>query len=167
MRGVVMETQRLTIGPLIKSRRLELGLTQEELSRQSGVPQPYLSKIENWSLEGPPKQDALNRLAKTLRIPLEEILIACGYDLKRPDDDWREEDPSLTIWTAEGEAMTPEERRHYVRLVRVARGVRVAALTHYSTRPIVRASCQSCDVVGKAGKKIGRNCVAGPPSCVT
>ncbi|MQY23909.1 helix-turn-helix domain-containing protein [Nocardia macrotermitis] len=48
----------------VRARRLELGLTQTEVARRAGIPQPSLSRIEGGG--GTPTIATLDRLAEAL-----------------------------------------------------------------------------------------------------
>lgn len=56
----------------IKKRRLDLGLTQQELGRKAGVEGPYISQIEKG--EKVPSMDVAARLAEALELDREEII---------------------------------------------------------------------------------------------
>ncbi|MBB4077996.1 DNA-binding XRE family transcriptional regulator [Lewinella aquimaris] len=45
--GTVDEDRKIDIGEKIKSLRLQLGLTQEELAKKSGTSKHYISRLEN------------------------------------------------------------------------------------------------------------------------
>ena len=56
MQSIVMRIMRQQEWPdvgLIRKKRRELGITQQELARVSGVPQPVVSRIENGSISEP------------------------------------------------------------------------------------------------------------------
>ena len=68
-----MSVYLMHIGNIVKSRRLDLGLTQQELEDRSGVTQSMISKLEkgtahNISIE------ALRKLAKALDCSLVDLL---------------------------------------------------------------------------------------------
>lgn len=53
----------------LRRARLELGLTQSELARRTGIPQPQISRYEygQW-----PSRETLLRLAAALKINIED-----------------------------------------------------------------------------------------------
>lgn len=80
---------------LLRTARRRAGLTQRELARRSGVPQPTVSRIESGRVS--PTYDLLNRL-----------LAGCGLELvsvSRP----AESDVDRTL-IRESLALTPEQR---------------------------------------------------------
>jgi transcriptional regulator with XRE-family HTH domain len=69
-----------TLGRVIRSRRLELGLTQEELAERigNGVRQAEVSRLECDRVSLPRRQ-RLTRIAAALEIPLGELLASAGW----------------------------------------------------------------------------------------
>jgi transcriptional regulator with XRE-family HTH domain len=69
-----------TLGQVIRSRRLALGMTQEELAERigDGVRQAEVSRLEcdRVSL---PRRRRLMRIAEALQIPLGELLASAGW----------------------------------------------------------------------------------------
>ena len=61
-------------GANVRRRRLELGITQGELARRAGVPQPNISDIENGKQS--PTFPTLARIAEALSIPPSHLLSA-------------------------------------------------------------------------------------------
>lgn len=59
------------IGGRIKLLREKAGLTQSELAKLAGIPQPHLSRLEN--AEHSPTHKTLSRIAKALGIPVGDI----------------------------------------------------------------------------------------------
>lgn len=68
----------MTIGNLIKEKRLEKNISSRELARRSGVSQPYLSQLETGRNDNP-SINAINKLSKGLGITLLELLIDTEY----------------------------------------------------------------------------------------
>ncbi|MER2060009.1 MAG: helix-turn-helix transcriptional regulator [Niallia sp.] len=68
----------MTIGDLIKKKRLENNISARELSRRSGVSQPYLSQLETGKNDNP-SLNAIDKLSKGLGVTLLELLIDSGY----------------------------------------------------------------------------------------
>jgi DNA-binding XRE family transcriptional regulator len=63
-------------GPLLRERRRELGLSQEEVGEKSGLSQPGVSYIERGLVL--PRLETLERLALALQWTLEDYLAAMG-----------------------------------------------------------------------------------------
>lgn len=78
------------------ARREELGLTQEQLAKSSGVPRGTIAALEVGQVTGAPRVDTLAKLAKALRVDLESLVaITMGDEPKRKPD---------------GEGLTPAQR---------------------------------------------------------
>jgi transcriptional regulator with XRE-family HTH domain len=75
-----MTDQPLTLGSLIRSRRIELGLTQEELAERVGdsVRQAEISRLER-DCVGLPRRARLERIAAALKLKLGELLARSGW----------------------------------------------------------------------------------------
>ena len=58
---------------VLKQKRLEKGLTQQELMRLSGVPQSIISDIENGATQNP-RVETMRRLAAALNCTVDELL---------------------------------------------------------------------------------------------
>lgn len=58
---------------VLKQKRLEKGLTQQELMRLSGVPQSVISDIENGATQNP-RVETMRRLAAALNCTVDELL---------------------------------------------------------------------------------------------
>lgn len=71
-----MPDQDLSVGEKLKSLRLEKGLSQEELSRQSGIAESILKKMEDEDY-APPLGNIVS-LAKVLQVPVGEFFGDCG-----------------------------------------------------------------------------------------
>src|SRR5687768_13060092 len=70
----------ITLGHVIRTRRLELGLTQEELADRIGerLTQSDISRIERGTIALPRRQ-RLEELATALGLGLGELLIRSGW----------------------------------------------------------------------------------------
>lgn len=69
------------------ARREELGLTQEQLAKSSGVPRGTIAALEVGQVTGAPRVDTLAKLAKALRVDLESLVaITMGDEPKRKPD---------------------------------------------------------------------------------
>ena len=65
------------LGELIKTARINKKMTTSDVSIMIGVSQGYISKIELNQKQ--PSLSLLEKLAGTLEIPYDELLIASGY----------------------------------------------------------------------------------------
>ena len=63
----------------IRLRRLELRLSQKALGKAIGQDQSYLSRVEN-GIVAEVTADTLGRIARTLQLPMEELLILDAED---------------------------------------------------------------------------------------
>ena len=69
-----------TLGQVLRTRRIELGLTQEELAERIGgaVRQAEISRLENDHVTLP-RRERLERFAEVLEIPLGVLLAQSGW----------------------------------------------------------------------------------------
>jgi transcriptional regulator with XRE-family HTH domain len=81
----IRRENEMHIGERIKSRREELGLTQAQLAKKAGIGQPYISKIENKTMESP-SMTALESLANALSIDILKLIEDTSYSLSRWSD---------------------------------------------------------------------------------
>ena len=63
---------------ILKQKRLEKGLTQQELMQLSGVPQSIISDIENETTRNP-RVETMRRLAAALNCTVDELLFASDH----------------------------------------------------------------------------------------
>ena len=88
-----MEDYNLDIGSIVKSRREQLGLTQDQVAEHTGISKPYLSNIETGKIKNPPTDSVLEAIEQTLQFePGDLIRIA---HLERTPTDIRQEFESL------------------------------------------------------------------------
>lgn len=68
------------LGEVIRARRIELGLTQEQLAERigDGVRQAEISRLEGGRVEQPRRQ-RLEKIAVALGVPLGELLARSGW----------------------------------------------------------------------------------------
>ncbi|MEV5611504.1 helix-turn-helix transcriptional regulator [Streptomyces sp. NPDC052225] len=66
----VRRTPPKALGPLLRDARQRAGLTQGQTSRDAGIPQPYLSRLE--AGQRVPSMAVAERLADVLRLTLPE-----------------------------------------------------------------------------------------------
>jgi transcriptional regulator with XRE-family HTH domain len=81
-----------TTGTLLWEQRTKAGITQEELSRKSGVPERTIRRVENGAK---PHSETVRKLAKAMNIRYAAL---CGrefdetaYDAKEVFVDWHDE----------------------------------------------------------------------------
>lgn len=67
-----------TLSEIIKNARIEKGISQRELSRQTGIDNNTIAKIENGSRKKP-NALSLKKLAFVLNLELSELLVLSGY----------------------------------------------------------------------------------------
>lgn len=70
---------KITLGELIKNAREKKGMSQRELSRQSGIDNNTIAKLEKGERKKP-NVFALKKIAYILDIDLKYILSAAGYE---------------------------------------------------------------------------------------
>jgi transcriptional regulator with XRE-family HTH domain len=72
--------QPQTLGKAIRERRIELGMTQEELAAQigEGVRQSEVSRLERDRIVLP-RRERLVRIAAALQMPVGELLVRSGW----------------------------------------------------------------------------------------
>jgi SOS-response transcriptional repressor LexA len=71
----------MSLGKIIRHRREELGLTQDQVALRSGISKPYLSNIETGRAKNPPTDAVLERLERAL--DLEPMQLMHAADLAR------------------------------------------------------------------------------------
>ena len=84
----------MSLGELIRTRREQIGLTQDQVSARAGISKPYLSNIETDRIKNPPSDTVLSRLEQVLKFP-EGHLRRMAHLLKTPLD-VRSEHENLT-----------------------------------------------------------------------
>ena len=67
-----------TLSKIIKNARIKKGISQRELSRQTGIDNNTIAKIENGSRKKP-NALSLKKLAFVLNLELSELLVLSGY----------------------------------------------------------------------------------------
>lgn len=84
----------MTLADMIRRRRLELELTQDEVAGRAGISKPYLSTIETGKVRNPPSDKVLAALEDVLDLP-EDALTRTAH-LQRTPADVRLEHEELT-----------------------------------------------------------------------
>jgi len=69
-----------TLGRFIRRRRLELGMTQEQMAGLVGdwIRQSEISRLENDRVTLP-RRERLERIAEVLQVPIGELLVRSGW----------------------------------------------------------------------------------------
>jgi len=63
----------MSLGEIIRQRRKELGLTQDQVSARADITKPYLSGIETGRVKNPPSDGVIARLERALSFPAGEL----------------------------------------------------------------------------------------------
>ncbi len=83
----------MSLGQIIRTRRKELGFTQDQLAGQVDISKPYLSNIETQTVRNPPSDSVLDRLEQALDLPSGELRRLAH--LQRTPKDIRQEHEEL------------------------------------------------------------------------
>lgn len=75
----------MSLGKIIRDQREKLGLTLEEVSRQSGYSKPYLSTVETGRVKNPPADELLVKLEQLLGFE-SGLLLHIAHVAKLPAD---------------------------------------------------------------------------------
>ena len=70
---IAFKTLMNTIAEKIRNKRIELGLTQEQLAIKAGIPYTTLSKIENELVKNP-TVNTLKKIADALGFKIDDLL---------------------------------------------------------------------------------------------
>ncbi len=84
----------MSLGELIRNRREEKQLTQDQVAARAGISKPYLSNIETDRIKNPPSDGVLDRLEEELKFPAGQLRKLAH--LARTPMDIRAEHESLT-----------------------------------------------------------------------
>ena len=63
---------------LMRRRRIELGLTQVQVSERAGMSQEWASGVERGKIKYP-RRESLVKLADALNLPREDVIVAAGF----------------------------------------------------------------------------------------
>lgn len=128
-----MEINNKELGRIIKERRKELGLTQEELAEKTGTSQPYISELEKGKKDNPTVA-TLTKLAEVLKINLEELSLAIAnrkermklivnsnarYSKETEELIESLEEPDIRKIARAGQKMTPEQRKKWIEMGKI------------------------------------------------
>lgn len=75
----------MSLGQIIRSKRGELKLTLDEVSRRVGFSKPYLSTIETGKVKNPPSDELLTRLERVLQFE-SGLLLHMAHIERMPSD---------------------------------------------------------------------------------
>ena len=75
----------MSLGEIIKQKRKELNLTQDQVADQSSISKPYLSNIETLKTKNPPTDGVLRSLEKTLQFE-SGVLLKIAHRARAPQD---------------------------------------------------------------------------------
>ncbi len=75
----------MSMGSIIRKRREERNLTQDQVSVRVGISKPYLSNIETERVHNPPSDRVLTELEKALGFSTGELL-AMAHQIRTPSD---------------------------------------------------------------------------------
>ena len=63
----------MSLGEVIRQRREELSLTQDQVALRVGISKPYLSNIETERVKNPPSDPVIDRLEQALQFGQGEL----------------------------------------------------------------------------------------------
>jgi transcriptional regulator with XRE-family HTH domain len=134
-----------SLGQLIRRRRMELGLTQEELAERIGdtVRQAEISRLERDRI-ALPRRHRLEQIAAALELSVGELLVASGWagaevlddDAASPES--RAGDVSVPAWDAAGDAPHLVDAMDRAELL-ILRSEEAIALAHDTTSRVEQA----------------------------
>ena len=75
----------MSLGQIIRTKRLELKLTLDEVSRRVGFSKPYLSTIETGKVKNPPSDELLAKLEQVLKFE-SGLLLHMAHVERMPSD---------------------------------------------------------------------------------
>jgi transcriptional regulator with XRE-family HTH domain len=133
-----------TLGQVIRSRRLALGLTQEELADRigDGVRQAEVSRLE-CDRVALPRRRRLERIAAALDVPVGELLAAAGWSgadgAFRPPTPAAEEPAALSV-PAPPEADDPPVVHHLPSMTDLRHALIRAQELHWQTEQLLGTS---------------------------
>ncbi|MGG5819605.1 helix-turn-helix domain-containing protein [Falsiroseomonas sp. HW251] len=64
----------MSFGPIIRERRIALGIGLVDMSERLGISAPYLSRIER-ELESPPRDELIERAAAILGLQMDDLFV--------------------------------------------------------------------------------------------
>ncbi len=75
----------MSIGAIVRERREEMGLTQDQVAAMVGISKPYLSNIETGKAKNPPTDGILRSLERVLKFESDQ-LIYLAHQARTPMD---------------------------------------------------------------------------------
>jgi len=83
--GIITKTLKEKFGGIVRSRRSQLGITQEELAGRAGLHRTYIADIERGARN--PSLESINKLAEALNVSLSTLFGQGGNPLMLSMDD--------------------------------------------------------------------------------
>jgi SOS-response transcriptional repressor LexA len=84
----------MSLGGIIRQRRKDLNLTQDEVAARAGISKPYLSNIETGRVKNPPSDEVLRELERTLQFKSRDLRHLAHVE-RTPTDVRHEHDAEL------------------------------------------------------------------------
>ncbi len=117
------------LGALVRRRRIELGLRQEDLAERLGKDQSYVSSLERGRFRVPGR-DVFDDLAAALNVPVIELAEAAGTAVAQSvfgepvresvdPDEVDLNNPLVQFYTSHARDFSAEEERTLIELMRV------------------------------------------------
>lgn len=75
----------MSLGTIVRARRKEMSMTQDQVSARVGISKPYLSNIETDKIKNPPSDGVLRGLERALKFP-EGELVRMADQVRTPMD---------------------------------------------------------------------------------
>jgi len=75
----------MSLGQIIRQRRKQLGLTQDQVATRADISKPYLSNIETGKCKNPPTDGVLESLERVLGFESSELIGPAHLDRTPPD----------------------------------------------------------------------------------
>lgn len=113
----VVKVPEIPLATYVQGRRAELGISQGELSRRSGISTGWIGRLETGTIGQNPSLETLEKLAKGLRVPVDDLVrIARGEEAK-PAEEVHEE--SLRRLIEITNSLPPDEREEVLEYARM------------------------------------------------
>lgn len=71
-------------GQLLKDARERADLSQEDIGQELGVDRSLVSQWERGDRKSPVSNEHVNRLSRLIRVPVLDLVLALGYDVRVP-----------------------------------------------------------------------------------
>lgn len=93
-----------TFGRIVRSRRLSLGMTQEEVAYILGTDQSWVSQIEAGRIKSLPAPDRFAEICRALKLPQRTVLMELGYLSDEEDEKTYQDDEFVVLTNLAAEA---------------------------------------------------------------